>query len=465
MSNTKPLLDDLDESNLTILLEAAADLALIVDKAGQITHVSCASTDLESELGALLVGQQLVDTVVDDSREKAEALLGASGGSATVVRDLSHRLPDGGEFPVRYGAAPVFRDGRIAILGRDMRAIAALQQQVLDAQKALEQDYWKLRHVETRYRLLFQLANEPLLIVDESSRRVLEANPLADKHLSSGKRSIVGKAFPIGFDKDGADALRDLLLEAGAVGRATLSAVHSADGTEEFGVSATLLRQGSEARYLIRLSYVGSARSAHAGESTGCIDSVMRHAPDAVVLTDTDGRIRSVNQTFLDMAQLASEEQVAGRSIDHWLGRSAVDLNVLLTNLREHESVRLFATKLRSEFGTTADVEISVGPYEDGDKVGFAFFIRDVGPRLTGESGNRPELPRSVAQITQQVGRVPLKDLVRQSTDLVEKLCIETALELTGDNRASAAELLGVSRQGLYAKLNRYHLGEKSSED
>ena len=93
------------------------------------------------------------------------------------------------------------------------------------------------------------------------------------------------------------------------------------------------------------------------------------------------------------------------------------------------------------------------------------FFIRDVSRRLSGESGNRPELPRSVEQITQQVGRVPLKDLVRQSTDLVERLCIETALELTGYNRASAAELLVVSRQGLYAKLNRYHLGEKGAED
>jgi chlorophyll/bacteriochlorophyll a synthase len=33
---------------------------------------------------------------------------------------------------------------------------------------------------------------------------------------------------------------------------------------------------------------------------------------------------------------------------------------------------------------------------------------------------------------------MPLKDLVRESTDLIEQLCIEAALELTGDNRASA---------------------------
>ncbi|MGC2525870.1 MAG: helix-turn-helix domain-containing protein [Stellaceae bacterium] len=46
----------------------------------------------------------------------------------------------------------------------------------------------------------------------------------------------------------------------------------------------------------------------------------------------------------------------------------------------------------------------------------------------------------------------------------IERLCIEAALELTGDNRASAAEMLGLSRQGLYMKLRRYGLGEIDAE-
>jgi DNA-binding NtrC family response regulator len=70
-----------------------------------------------------------------------------------------------------------------------------------------------------------------------------------------------------------------------------------------------------------------------------------------------------------------------------------------------------------------------------------------------------------VAQITEKVGRVPLKELVRESTDVIEKLCIETALQITGDNRASAAELLGLSRQSLYAKLHRYELAESAVRD
>jgi DNA-binding NtrC family response regulator len=43
---------------------------------------------------------------------------------------------------------------------------------------------------------------------------------------------------------------------------------------------------------------------------------------------------------------------------------------------------------------------------------------------------------------------------------MIERLCIEAALELTRDNRASAAEMLGLSRQSLYSKLRRYGLGD-----
>ena len=89
--------------------------------------------------------------------------------------------------------------------------------------------------------------------------------------------------------------------------------------------------------------------------------------------------------------------------------------------------------------------------------------IRNIGRRLTAAPRTRRELPRSVEQLTELVGRVSLKDLVRETTDVIERLCIEAALEITSDNRASAAEMLGLSRQGLYMKLRRYGLGELDS--
>ena len=68
-------------------------------------------------------------------------------------------------------------------------------------------------------------------------------------------------------------------------------------------------------------------------------------------------------------------------------------------------------------------------------------------------------------QLTELVGRVSLKELVRETTDVIERLCIEAALELTRDNRASAAEMLGLSRQSLYVKLRRYGLGDLESDE
>jgi DNA-binding NtrC family response regulator len=64
--------------------------------------------------------------------------------------------------------------------------------------------------------------------------------------------------------------------------------------------------------------------------------------------------------------------------------------------------------------------------------------------------------PRS--DFSELIGRVPLKELIRESADVIEKLCIEAALTQTENNRAAAADLLGLSRQSLYLKLKRYGL-------
>ena len=86
------------------------------------------------------------------------------------------------------------------------------------------------------------------------------------------------------------------------------------------------------------------------------------------------------------------------------------------------------------------------------------FVIRNVGRRIGTDFGARPEIPRSREQLSELIGRLPLKEIVRESTDVIERMCIEAALELTGDNRATAAEVLGLSRQSLYVKLRRFGL-------
>jgi transcriptional regulator PpsR len=138
-------------------------------------------------------------------------------------------------------------------------------------------------------------------------------------------------------------------------------------------------------------------------------------------------------------------------------------MGVLLGTLRQAGAVRLFATSLRGAQGAMANVEVSAVSVNDaGGRPCFGFAIRDVSMRASATPRSEPL--RSVEQLTQLIGRVPLKDLVREATDVIERLCIEAALQLTGDNRASAAEMLGLSRQSLYVKLRRYGLGDLGSD-
>jgi len=463
----KRSLGDLDAEAAGALIAAAADVALIVDAKGVIRDLAVATEELALELdSAAWLGQPLAHTVTAETRPKVDALLSEAAASREVRwRQVNHPSTFGHDVPILYSGVAAGKTGRVVAIGRDLRAVAALQQRLVDAQQSMERDYWRLRHAETRYRLLFQMASEPIVVLDATSQKVVEANPAADRLLGSAGRSIVGRPFPEGFDRESTKVMQALLASVRAAGRGDEVRLRLADGKREFMASASLFRQENAALFLIRLSPTqGGAMLATIPAAKSDLLSAVEHAPDGFVLTDSDGRIISANAAFLDLAQLTSEEQAQGESLDRWLGRPGVDLSVMTANLRQNGSLRLFSTTLRGEHGLSAQVEISAVAVVNGGKPHFGFTIRNVAARLPGDPRSGRELPRSVEQLTELVGRVSLKELVREATDVIERLCIEAALELTRDNRASAAEMLGLSRQSLYVKLRRYGLGDLDAE-
>jgi transcriptional regulator PpsR len=176
--------------------------------------------------------------------------------------------------------------------------------------------------------------------------------------------------------------------------------------------------------------------------------------------------VLAANRAFVALAQLSAEEQVRGQPLDRWVGRTGVELGVLVATLRQRGSVGLFVTLLRGEYGGSAEVEISAAALALGDDTLLAFAVRDIDRRLAAEpKGATLPMPRSATELAELVGRTPLKAIVSETTDLIEQLCIQTALGMTGDNRASAALLLGLSRQSLYVKLRRYGMVSASGDD
>lgn len=458
----KKTLGDLDAEVAAKLIAAAADIALIIDFKGIIRDVALSSEDFSKEGFESWLGRPWVETVTIESRSKIEALL--SDANAEVKprwRQVNHPSIQGTDVPVRYSAVKIGESGRIVAVGRDLRAIAVLQQRLVDAQQSMEREYARLRHAETRYRLLFQIAAEAVLIVDTVSEKIVEANPVACQILGKAADRIVGRAFFEIFAAESRKRVETHIATVRSLGRADDVRAKLMDATGEFVLSASLFRQEKTSHLLIQFSSIATGGiGAAPPPAKSKISTVIEKLPDGFVVTDLDRRILTANMAFLDLAELASEEQVRGQPLGRWLGRSEVDLNVLLANVREHGSVRHFGTVVRGEYGAIEDIEVSAVSVPHGEQPCFGFTVRNTGRRLTPDPRIRRELPRSVEQLTELVGRVPLKDLVRETTDVIERMCIEAALELTGNNRASAAEMLGLSRQSLYSKLRRFGIGD-----
>jgi transcriptional regulator PpsR len=457
-------LGNLDAQAAARLIAAASDVALVVDRDGVIRDLAVGSDELAHEQCAQWKGKAWADTVTVESRAKVEALLrDAAAGAEPAWRQVNHPSPQGADLPILYSAIKVGRAGRVVAVGRDLRNVSVLQQRLVEAQQSLERDYARMRHTETRYRLLFQLASEAIVVVDSASGRVVEANPAAMRLLGTNSRQLVGKSFPDGFDARSTRALRALLEKARSAGRAEDVRARLAEDKREFLASASLFRHEAASHVLVRLSAADGATPALV-QSHSALLRALEASPDGFVVTEPDGRVMTANRAFLDFVQLVAEDQARGRSLDDWLGRPGADLSVLLANLRQHGAVRLFATALRGELGQSTEVEISAVSVTEADEPCLGFSIRSVGRRLAAATPGARQLPRSVDQLTELIGRVPLKDIVRETTDVIERLCIEAALQLTGDNRASAAEMLGLSRQSLYVKLRRYGLGDLEAD-
>jgi transcriptional regulator PpsR len=300
-----------------------------------------------------------------------------------------------------------------------------------------------------------------VLIVDAITLKLVDANPAAAQLLSRNNKRLAGKAFLEIFDHDSVKAVQAQLASVRATGRGDDVTAKLHETKRECVVSASLFRQDTSSHILVRLTPAGDASAPRA---TSKLFSVVESLPDGFVVTDLDRRILTANPAFLDLAQLANEEQARGELIDRWVGRQGVDVNALVTNIREHGSVRHFSTILRGQYGSYEDVEISAVSVLTGEQPCYGFTIRNVGRKDVPKARPKSELPRSVEQLTGLVGRVSLKELVRETTDVIEKLCIEAALKLTDDNRASAAEMLGLSRQSLYSKLRRFGISDTEDD-
>lgn len=453
------LFQSLDADAAMKLAMMAGDISLVLDDTGTILDAAFDPKEFPAFAG--WIGSNWIETVTDESRPKImEMLAAARRGEVQHWRQVNHASRDG-EVPIRYAVLSVNGGAHRIAFGRDLREAGKLQQRLLQVQQSLERDYLRMRQLEARYRMLFERSTEAVLIIEAASLRIREANPAAHTLVGARAGSLPGKKLPSVLDKASHEVLQGLVGAALVSDTVSPATIRLTRGARDVLVSVTGFTQDRGQYLLVRLVPLGERAEA----APSPLLELVEQMPDAFVVADANLEIVTANAAFIELVQAASVDQLRGRHLSETIGRPGIDLDLIEGQIDQHGSARNVSTVLRVGHDVEGEpVELSA-VRTSGEDPFYAFVIRPIGRRLRDLPPGSQDLPRSVEQLTELVGRMSLKDIVRESTDLIERLCIEAALSYTSDNRASAAEILGLSRQSLYSKLHRYGLGNLAGDN
>jgi transcriptional regulator PpsR len=386
--------------------------------------------------------------VSGDTRRKVELMLTDLRTTGVARRrEVNITGENDSDVPVAFSALRLGTLGPLLAVGRDLRAVSAIQQRFLDAQQELERGYWRSRQAESRYRLLFQVATDAVLTVDAHSLRVVEANHAAASMLGAGI-ALAGRVAPELFDRSSRGALQNLLLNARADGKTAEINVRLPKSQALAAVSATPFRAGGGMRLLLRVRSA-AAPASHGAEMNKTLALLVDSTRDGIVVTDSSGRILVANPAFLALVQTASEEEVRGRAIGEWLGRIEADVAALLAGAHAHGIAHLVRSSLRRHDGVSLDVDVTGAMLAEGEQECFGFTVR---PCEARGDANAAWL-KSLMLLEERVGVSTLPELMSQAQQMIEQRFVRLAMARAHGDVPAAAGVLGIAVEKLLRAL------------
>lgn len=405
-------------------MSLSSDIALVIDDGGVIRNV--ATSDAGPAAGGW-VGRRWAETVTGDTRRKIELLL-QEVGSAGVARrrEVNHPSPGAPDIPIAYTAIRLGATGPVLAVGRDLRAVAAIQQRFVDAQQDMEREYWRLRQAQTQRRLLEQVARDAVLVVDARTLEPLQANRAAKLLFGDGAAA----ADP------GADVRRpqqwSFCRSAHAPG---LRHVDRAVGHPFRAPGAD-----HSQRLLVR------ARPAE--------PEPLPTEGDAVVVTDSAGRVLVANAAFGLLVRDGGP--AIGRPVVEALGDPQRALAALLAEVRREGIAELGSLVVGGAGVEVQRLEATASLIAEGDQECIGLSLRRMGTVAAAPVDGDEGLLALVEGLGRLLGRgtdLPLTEVL-EAARAAERHAIVLARRRSADDQA-AAVLLGIPNAELQERMHR----------
>ncbi len=462
LNGTVPLIDP---ELFTEIISTAADISIMLSADGSIVSVLVNPHHRSFGQLAHWPGKPIRDVLTAESNEKLKRRMAKmmQPESTSKAVELNHLDETIWEFPIRYSLHSLGPDNSVLMLGRDLRPIAEMQQQLVMAQLALERDYESQREMDTRYRVLMEATREAIMLVGINSGRISDLNAAAAVMLGGARQDLMGAPVAQEFDGRRRGEFLESLANVAAAGSAAPVDVMARRSQRRLNLMPTLFRAAGERLLLCRIEAANDANAVPDAVGENML-RLYHEGVDGIVFLNNEGQIDGANDAFLKLVDSSNLGAVLGRSLADFLGRGSIDLRIMQDNARRSGQLRIYATKLLTQFDGQVAVEVSTTFLGDRPKPGFVMVIREAARTETSRRTGISQTDEGMRGVMHLVGSSTLKVIVGETTDVVEKMCIQTAVELTRNNRVAAAEMLGLSRQSLYVKLRKFGLLNKDED-
>lgn len=428
----------------TTVASVASDVALVVDADGVIRNVAFGNGHALAQ-AEQWVGRSWADTVTTATRRKVEQLL-REALDAGLARRREVNLPavDGGDIPIAYSAIRLGARGPVLAVGRDLRAIAAIQQQFIDVQGEMERDYWKRRRTEARYRTLFEVATDSVFVVDAESLTIVDANAAAARLYDLAPDQLAGKRLTVGLDRASRAAVEDLLVAARSSARPAELRARLAGRRAWTRISATPFRSDGVMLLLVRAAAVDD------GDGVQQLTALVERTPDGLILCDGGGHVRAANPAFVAMVGSTSDDDLRGQSLSQWLVPDSGSVVQLLAQVRAHGVLRAVGAGLTAPGGQVQPVELSAMLLTEGEQEGIGLIVRTAQPARS--AALTAGLAGALTHLSSQLGLTALPALMQQVNQLAEQHFLQAALQRADGDAAAAARLLGLTEPDFAAR-------------
>jgi len=289
--------------NLSLeLLQSINDAVYILDRQGNVVQTNDTFCKMLGYSSKELLQLNARDYNASWNEQKILSTIDKLSNEAETF-ELIHRRKDGTTFDAEISAKGIRINGEnyLLCISRDITERKKFQNLIRESEK--------------KYRALFENAYDPILLIDIKSFRILDCNPSAEKLFGKNKSQIIHSLLEelspeVQHNNEKSEELINFYLNKALKGETTIFEWCFETSDKKILTEGNLYKVDINGNSLLQLIIRDITEKRKSEEQLKLLSFSINQSSSAVIITDVNGNIDYVNDTFTKLTGYSKEEVI-----------------------------------------------------------------------------------------------------------------------------------------------------------